>query len=105
MVYWSGGVWFYYNFIEVVFYVGENVDNKRFLCYLLYLGGKRNLRLRWIIMCNFVFLLFFNLFKILVIDGKDGVILWNMMLGWYDVIFDLIVKIIVRNCDMFLFCM
>lgn len=32
MVYWSGGVWFYYNFIEVVFYVGENVDNKRFLC-------------------------------------------------------------------------
>lgn len=44
-------------------------------------------------------------FKILVIDGKDGVILWNMMLGWYDVIFDLIVKIIVRNCDMFLFCM
>lgn len=73
-------------------------------------GGKRNLRLRWIILCNFVFLIFFNLlicifFKILVIDGKDGVILWNMILGWYDVIFDLIVKIIVRNCDMFLFCM
>lgn len=105
MVYWSGGVWFYYNFIEVVFMLVKMLIIKDFCVNYYIFGGKRNLRLRWIIMCNFVFLLFFNLFKILVIDGKDGVILWNMMLGWYDVIFDLIVKIIVRNCDMFLFCM
>lgn len=32
MVHWSGGAWPYYNFTEVAFYVGENVDNKRPLC-------------------------------------------------------------------------
>lgn len=69
------------------------------------LGGKRNSKPRRIITCNFVFSLFFNPSKTLVIDGKDGAILWNTTSGRYDVTSDLTVKTTARNRDMFLFRM
>lgn len=41
----------------------------------------------------------------IVIDGKDGAVLWNTTSGRYDVTSDLTVRTAARNRDMFLFRM
>lgn len=48
---------------------------------------------------------YYNFTETLVIDGKDGAILWNTTSGRYDVTSDLTVKTTARNRDMFLFRM
>ncbi|XP_062612020.1 protein FAM234B-like [Saccostrea cucullata] len=46
---------------------------------------------------------YYNSTETIVIDGKDGAILWNTTSGRYDVTSDLTVKTAARNRDMFLF--
>ncbi|XP_061162239.1 protein FAM234B-like [Saccostrea echinata] len=46
---------------------------------------------------------YYNFTETIVIDGKDGAILWNTTSGRYDVTSDLTVKTTARNRDMFLF--